>query len=176
MNLLDVVIAIPLLWGAWKGFNRGIIYEIAFILGLVLGLYAAFKLSGWAQAALQSVVDKSSSVPQWMAFIIVIAVIVLIFLFYAKLLEGILKAGDLNVVNKIAGALFGLLKFALVTSVVLHGLKSLEPHFNFINAQTKKESKLYEPVLSTATFLNPFFQDIKNEFKENLEGQEKLKL
>jgi membrane protein required for colicin V production len=170
MNILDIVIAIPLLWGAWKGFNRGIIYEIAFIVGLVLGLYAAFKFSGWAQQALQSVVDNGSAIPHWVAFIIVIAVIILIFLFYAKLLEGILKAGDLNVVNKIAGAIFGLLKFALVVSVVLYGLKSLEPHFNFINSQTKEESKLYEPVLSTATFLNPFLQDIKNEFKENLEG------
>lgn len=166
MNLLDIVIAIPLLWGAYKGFQRGVIYEIAFIIGLIIGLYAAFKLSGWVETMLLSVMDKDSMLPHWVSFVIVIGIILAIFLLYAKLLEGILKAGDLNVVNKIFGALFGLLKFALVVSVILWGLKSLEPQFNFINAQTKNESKLYEPVLKTATFLNPAFQDLKNEFEK----------
>ncbi len=171
MNILDVVIAIPLLWGAYKGFQRGVIYEIAFIIGLIIGLYAAFKLSGWVETMLHSVMDNNSSLPHWVSFFIVVGIILAVFLLYAKLLEGVLKAGDLNVVNKIFGALFGLLKFALVVSVILWGLKSLEPQFNFINNQTKSESKLYDPVLSTATFLNPAFQDFKNEFNEHLKEE-----
>jgi membrane protein required for colicin V production len=169
MNILDLVIAIPLLWGAYKGFQRGIIYEIAMILGLIVGLYAAFKLSGWVQSLLVSVVSKDSAIPHWLSFAIVSGVIMLVFILYARLLEGVLKAADMNAVNKIFGTIFGMLKFALVVSVVLWMLKSLEPSINFINDQTKKESKLYEPVLKTATFINPAFQDIKNEFKENLE-------
>lgn len=171
MNILDVVIAIPLLWGAYKGFQRGVIYEIAFIIGLIIGLYAAFKFSGWVETMLHSVVDASSTIPHWVSFIIVLGIILAIFLLYARLLEGVLKAGDLNAVNKIFGALFGILKFSLVVSVILWGLKSLEPQFNFINAQTKNESKLYPPILSTATFLNPAFQDLKNEFNEHLKEE-----
>jgi len=171
MNILDLVIAIPLLWGAYKGFQRGIIYEIAMILGLIVGLYAAFKLSGWVQSLLVSVVAKDSAIPQWLSFAIVSGVIMLVFILYARLLEGVLKAADMNAVNKIFGTIFGILKFALVVSVVLWMFKALEPHVNFINDQTKKESKLYEPVLKTATFINPAFQDIKNEFRENLEGK-----
>ncbi len=171
MNILDVVITIPLLWGAYKGFQRGVIYEVAFIIGLVIGLYAAFKLSGWVETMLLSVMDKGSMLPHWVSFIIVIGVIMAVFLLYAKLLEGILKAGDLNAINKIFGAIFGLIKFALVISVILWGLKSLEPQFNFINAQTKNESELYQPVLKTATFLNPAFQDFKNEFNEHLKEE-----
>ena len=171
MNILDIVIAIPLLWGAYKGFQRGVIYEIAFIIGLIIGLYAAFKLSGWVETFLKTIVDASSVIPHWVSFAIVVGVILAIFLLYAKLLEGVLKAGDLNAINKIFGALFGLLKFSLVVSVILWGLKSLEPQFNFINAQTKNESKLYEPVLSTATFLNPAFQDLKKEFNEHVKEE-----
>ncbi len=173
MNILDVVIAIPLLWGAYKGFKRGVVYEVAFIIGLIIGLYAAFKLSGWVEAMLVSFMDKDSMLPHWVSFFIVLGIIMAVFLLYAKLLEGILKAGDLNAINKIFGAVFGLLKFALVVSVILWGLKSLEPQFNFINNQTKTESKLYQPVLSTATFLNPAFQDLKNEFNQHLKQEEK---
>lgn len=166
MNILDIVIAIPLLWGAYKGFTRGIIYELAFIIGLIAGLYVALKFSGWVHDWLQKMVSPESSIPNWVSFVLVITVIILIFLLYAKLLEGILKAGDLNIFNKVFGAVFGMLKFALVVSIILWGLKSLEPGFNFINDQTKAESKLYEPVLKTTTFLNPAFQDLKNEFEK----------
>lgn len=172
MNILDIVVAIPLLWGAYKGFTRGIIYEVAFILGLIAGLYIAFKFSGWAHDWLQTVVSPGSNIPDWVSFLLIITVIILIFLLYAKLLERILKAGDLNIVNKIFGAAFGTIKFALVVSVILWGLKSLEPEFNFINEQTKSESKLYDPVLKTATFLNPAFQDLKNEFEKIEAGKE----
>ena len=169
MNILDLVIAIPLLWGAYKGFTRGLIYEIAMILGLIAGLYLAFKFSGLAQSWLQQFVSKDSVIPSWVGFFIVSGIIMAVFILYARLLEGVLKAGDLNVFNKIAGAVFGLLKYALVISVILWLLKSLEPHLNFINKETRKESVLYEPVLKTSTFLTPAFQDIKNEFRNNLE-------
>ncbi|MEZ5067751.1 MAG: hypothetical protein R2847_04355 [Bacteroidia bacterium] len=52
---------------------------------------------------------------------------------------------------------------------ILWLLKSLEPHLNFINKETRKESVLYELRLKTSTFLTPAFQDIKNEFRNNLE-------
>jgi membrane protein required for colicin V production len=170
MNILDLVLAVPLLWGAYKGFSRGIIYEVAMIIGLIAGLYLAFKFSGLVQGWLYKVVDSNSALPSWAGFFIVSGIILLVFLLYARLLEGVLKAGDLNAFNKIAGALFGLLKFALVLSVILWLLRSLEPHLNFINRQTKQESKLYEPVLKTSTFLTPALQDIKNEFRQNLDG------
>jgi membrane protein required for colicin V production len=169
MNILDLVIAIPLVWGIYKGWHRGIIYEIAMILGLVAGLYVAFKFSGLAESWLSSLVAKDSVLPHWLSFFIVTGVIMAVFILYARLIEGVLKAGDMNLVNKIFGALFGLLKFALVVSVLLWLLKALEPSINFINIQTKNESKLYDPVLKTATYLNPALQDIKNEFKQNLE-------
>lgn len=169
MNLLDLVIAIPLLWGAYKGFQRGFIFELAMIIGLVIGLYLAFKLSGLASGLLKNMVNSDSAVIPWVSFLIVLGIVLLIVILYAKLLERILKIADLNIFNKVAGALFGIFKFALVVSVILWGLKTLEHHFNFINQSTQKESLLYDPVLKTATWLNPAFQDIKKEFKENLD-------
>ncbi|HMR45872.1 MAG TPA: CvpA family protein [Bacteroidia bacterium] len=169
MNILDLFLAVPLLWGAYKGFTRGIIYEIAMILGLIAGLYVAFKFSGLVQGWIFQLVNKDSALPAWVGFFIVSGIIMAVFILYARLLEGILKAGDLNLFNKIIGGVFGLLKYALVLSVFLWLLKSLEPHLNFINTQTKKESKLYEPVLKTSTFLTPALQDIKNEFRQHIE-------
>ena len=43
MNFLDALIIAPLLWGAYKGFQKGLIFEIAMILGLIIGVYLGFK-------------------------------------------------------------------------------------------------------------------------------------
>ena len=168
MNLLDIIIAVPLLWGAYRGFKRGLIFEIFMIVGLVLGLYIAFKFSGLINGWVGKITSADSAVIPYLSIIIVFAAILLIMVFLAKFLENILSTGSLNIFNKVAGAVFGLTKFALIVSVVLWLLKSLEPHWNFINQNTKKESLLYEPVLKTATFLTPALQDIKEEFKEGL--------
>jgi membrane protein required for colicin V production len=168
VNILDIIIAIPLLWGAYRGFKRGFIFEIFMLIGLILGLYIAFKFSSLLNSWVSKIVSADSAVIPYMSFIIVFAAILLILILFAKLLENILKAVSLNALNQVAGAVLGIVKFALVMSVILWGFKSLEPHWNFINAATKKQSLLYEPVLKTASFLTPALQDIKEEFKEKV--------
>jgi len=168
MNLLDLILAIPLLWGAYRGFKRGFIFEIFMLIGLILGLYIAFKFSSLLNGWVSKMVDAGSAVIPYLSFFIVFAAILLILILFAKLLENILKAVSLNALNKVAGAVLGIIKFALVLSVILWSFKALEPHWNFINASTKKQSLLYEPILKTASFLTPALQDIKEEFKEKV--------
>lgn len=166
MNLLDVIIAIPLLWGAYRGFKRGLIFETLMIIGLIIGLYAAFKFSGLVQGLLKSFVNENSAVLPFVSFALVFAAVLLVMILLAKLLEKILKIASLNLFNQIAGALLGILKFGLVVSVVLWSFKALEPHWDFISSDMKKKSMLYEPVLKTTSFVTPALEDIKKEFKE----------
>jgi membrane protein required for colicin V production len=166
MNLLDVIIAIPLLWGAYRGFKRGFIFETLMIIGLIIGLYAAFKFSNLAQQLVKSLVEADSAILPIISFAFVFAAVLLVMILLAKLLENILKIASLNVFNQIAGALLGLFKFGLVVSVILWSFKALEPHWDFISSDMKNKSLLYEPVLKTASFITPALEDIKKEFKE----------
>ena len=59
MNYLDFIIAAPLLFGAWKGYQKGLIFEIAMIIGLILGFYLAFKFSGLIEHLVSGVVSNS---------------------------------------------------------------------------------------------------------------------
>lgn len=166
MNLLDVIIAIPLLWGTYRGFKRGLIFETLMIIGLIIGLYAAFKFSSLVQGLLKTFVQSDSAVLPFISFTFVFVAVLLVMILLAKLLENILKIASLNVFNRIAGAVLGLFKFGLVVSVVLWSFKALEPHWDFISSDMKNKSLLYEPVLKTASFITPALEDIKKEFKE----------
>lgn len=168
MNYLDFIIAVPLLWGAWKGWQRGIIFEIAMLIGIVLGLYLAFKVSSLFEGLVAKVVDASGNTLQYISFFLVFIAVVLIMVLFAKFLEGILKIGKLTAINQVAGAVFGLLKFALVVSVVLSVFRPVDAHLSLLSAKTKSESWLYRPVVSVSQYLFPALKDVQQEFSKRV--------
>lgn len=172
MNWLDAVIAVPVLWGAYKGFRRGLIFEVAMLIGIILGIYLGFKLSGWMSELLSGMIDKDSMLMPVVSFFILFAIIILIMVFLAKLLEGILKITSLNLFNKIGGALFGIIKFALVLSIIFWLLKPFNEKYQWVEDKYLKQSMLYNSVLKTGTFLQPVFIDIKEEFREHMSSKE----
>lgn len=167
MNFLDALIIAPLLWGAYKGFQKGLIFEIAMILGLIIGVYLGFKFSGLIYKLLQEVIPDEGQLLNYLSFFIVFGAILLIFIFYARLMEAVLKITSLNLFNKIAGALFGLLKFALAISVIFWLIKPMQNSVNIIPEKARKESMLYEYVLKIASSISPAVKDVKDEFREN---------
>ncbi|HEX5003553.1 MAG TPA: CvpA family protein [Bacteroidia bacterium] len=170
MNVLDLIIAVPLLYGAWKGFSKGLIFEVAMIAGLVAGIYLAFKFSDIAYGWMKPLIDGDERLLHIISFFVVIAVILLVFIFYARLMEAVLSVTSLNIFNKIAGALLGLIKLALAVSVIFWLIKPFEKHMNLIPAETRNGSVLYGPVLKLSTFLAPAIKDVKDVLNEKLNG------
>lgn len=168
MNWLDLLIVIPLIWGAYQGYKKGLVYMVLMLIGIVLGLYVAFKFSGLAVGFLAEHIKASKNALPYVAFFMVFAGIVLLIVLLAKFLEAVLKAASLSTFNKIAGGLLGIAKWGLIVSVFLGLLRSLENQVRIIPITTEKESKLYKPVLMFSAFLSPAFAEIKREFNENL--------
>lgn len=168
MNYLDFIIAVPLIWGAYKGFQRGIIFEIAMIIGVVLGLYLAFKVSSLFEGLIGKVVNEQGNTLHMITFFLIFITVVLIMILLAKFMEGILKIGNLNLFNKVAGAFFGLLKFALVISVILSVFRPVDAQLGLLSAKTKSESWLYQPVISVSQYLFPALKDVQQEFSKRV--------
>ncbi len=66
-----------------------------------------------------------------------------------------LEGMALSAANKIAGAIFGALKFAMVISVIIFVMDAIEKSYPFISVKTKEESVLYKPVGKIAPTLIP---------------------
>ncbi|HNQ11685.1 MAG TPA: CvpA family protein [Bacteroidia bacterium] len=167
MNILDLILAIPLVIGFIKGMQKGILYEVAMIIGVVLGIYFGFKFTDWVSALISSISDNKK-VLAFISFLLVLVIIITIMVLLAKLFESALKAMTLNWTNKLAGGLFGLIKFGIVLSIFLWMLKTVEPYWNFINQSTKEESVLYDKILKIASMIKPAITDVQNEFNEKV--------
>ncbi|MBD79686.1 MAG: colicin V production protein [Crocinitomicaceae bacterium] len=155
MNVLDIIIIIPLLYGGFKGFTRGFIIEITSIAGLVLGIYCGIYFSDYAADFISQYFELGSSVLQFASFITTFVVIVMGIHLIGKALEKAANLVALKLVNKLFGAGFGILKFSIIVSVLVVVVDSIDQRFGFIPSESKNESKLYAPLASITPTLVP---------------------
>ncbi|MFZ9943537.1 MAG: CvpA family protein [Bacteroidia bacterium] len=174
MNFFDAIICVPLIYGAYAGFQKGLLFEIAMILGLIIGVYLGFKCSDLVYGFLSKVLDAGPTVLHVISFLIVLASILLIFIFYARLMEAVLKITSLNFFNKVAGAVLGIAKFAMAVSVLFWLIKPFEGKVDVIPEKSRKESLLYPYILSASSFITPVIEDVKDEFDENFGAAESV--
>ena len=104
MNYIDILIAVLLLIGIIRGFLKGFIFELAVLAVLFLGMYAAFRFSGYIQPWVSRTLDASAaSVTYLSSFILFLLIAVGVF-FLAKLFEGLVNIAALGIFNKIGRA------------------------------------------------------------------------
>ena len=137
MNYLDIIFAVPLLWGIIRGFRKGLVIEIASLIAIIAGVYGAIHFSYFISEKL----NLTSEYAALISFAITFVLIVVIIFLFAKLLEKSMNLLALGFFNKLAGALFSMLKFAFILSVLLLIIDKASPGKPLISEETRKESK-----------------------------------
>lgn len=161
MNYIDIIIAIPLLWGLYKGFTKGIILEAAALIALGLAIWGAVKFHDFVTVWMRESLHWTYKYVPIVSFALIF-IGVLIFVFtIAKLLERIVKAVSLGFLNKLAGGVFGILKFGLILSVIIFLLNAVERNYSFIPPDVKNKSLLYKPVGEIAPLIIPGLKESK---------------
>ena len=161
MSKIDIILLIPILWGAYKGFTKGLITEIASLLALLLGVYGTFKLSSYATPYVQKFLKISESWVSVVAFALVFVAIVLLVFLLGKILDWLVSFIALGFVNKIGGIAFGILKFVFIMSLVLTFIIPINNKFELVSEEILEESVLFEPVSKLAPFIIPIIKDSK---------------
>ena len=175
MNYLDIAISAPILYGLIKGVSNGLIKEITGLLSLILGVYIAVNFSIFLEPHLIGVFNNYEHVKPILAFSILFIATIVIVKVIGILANKITKALALGFISRIFGAVFGLLKLALVVSFLL----TMETRFELISNDTKQSSQLYKPTSNLLEILAPHFVAHKNTFEKiqdtTKDATEKLK-
>lgn len=173
MNYFDIIIIIPLLWGAFKGFKKGLIIEVASFTALFLGVWGGVKFSSISAQYLGEMFSVSEKIMPLVSFAITFILIVIAVFSLAKLLERVIKMVALGLVNKIAGAAFGVLKFTLIISIILTLVNNINSEVEFIESEMENSSLLYKPISSLAPRIIPGLKNISiNGVVENVLKEE----
>jgi membrane protein required for colicin V production len=165
MNYFDILFIIPLLWGAYKGFTKGLIVSVASLLALLLGIYGAIRFSGLTRTWVSDTIDVQANYVPLIAFALTFVGIVVAIHFIAKLIHKLVEAIALGWLNTIAGILFGILKTTFILSIIIFVLEKVDHKGAFIPNETKEKSLLYRPIQIIAPSIFPSLKAFELEDK-----------
>ncbi|MCG8387676.1 MAG: CvpA family protein [Cytophagales bacterium] len=119
MNLLDIVLAVILLFAAYKGFQRGFLLEVIAVAAFVLAVLGGFKLLHWGMELLGQYFNLHGEILPYVSFVLIFIAIVLIVNVIGRFLKKIVDMTLLGPVDSIAGAVISMIKWAFGISIIL---------------------------------------------------------
>lgn len=173
MNILDIIFLIPLLFALYRGFKKGLVHLIASLAALILGIFGAIKLRPVFAALLDSIFNISPDHMNVIAFAVAFVSIVLVVHLAAFLVDRLIKAVALNLVNRLLGMAFGLLFTAFVISMILWPVNEVNKEKQIIKPRHIEGSLLYKPLSAFAPAVFPYLkrQDWKQYIPKKKEKQ-----
>lgn len=152
MNILDIIIGVILLLFALAGLRKGLIIEAFYLASIIIGIYGAMFFSDAMSDWLSEVINVAPEYLALVAFIITFIIFLIIIRFLGRMISGLIEAIHLGFIDKIGGFVFGLIKGALLLSILIMTLNI----FNIgelVDKDTRKNSALYTHVENIANTL-----------------------
>ena len=148
MSSLDYILLTPILFGLLRGLLRGFVKELLALVSIVAGVIAA----KYGSAPVAEVLTTSFSIPdRWIAYIVLFFAVAALCTLLRKIIMRFINNLDLGGFNRLLGAAFGALKWALVVSVCLNLLAMIEDKVPVIKPEEKQASAVYAPLYSLAS-------------------------
>jgi len=157
MNFLDILIIVPMIWYGFKGFRKGLVFEVAGIVALIVGTWIAINFSN----KVGEIIGLSGKYVDIIAFIITFGSVIFLVFIFAKFIEKVVTFVVPEFLNNIGGLIIGSLKIALIASILLYFITSMDKFELFLKRDIKDGSILYSPVSSIAPILFPEFRKIE---------------
>ena len=126
MSVFDLVILIPLLVGAYKGFRDGLIIEVFSFLALILGIIGGFKLLHVVMSFMREEWGLDGAWLPFVAFLIIFAGIILLTNVTGKALSKLVNVTALGIFDKLGGAVLAVFKYALALSILIWILDNMD--------------------------------------------------
>ena len=150
---LDVVIASPILWGIYNGYQKGLISQVLGIISLVIGIYMGIHHGNLVFFLLEGKV--SDSYIPIISFAIIFITIVVLGILLSKVIEKMLAFIQLKQLNKIGGIVFGVLKVLLFLLAGIYFFEKWDTKNSIIKSETKNESVLYPLLVKSSSIILP---------------------
>ena len=167
MNVFDIIVSLALGFGFFKGFKNGLIVEVSSLGALFLGILGAVKFSSFVVEQIKVFFDWNPMAIKTISYLLVFILIVYGVSVLAKGLTKILSQASLGLFNKLLGSIFGVLKWAVLTSVVLFFIIKINQWITIIDQELINQSILYGPITELGEYLfnwgNKFTEELPND-------------
>lgn len=161
--IIDLIYLVLLAIAVIKGWQRGLIIAVFSVIGIVVGIAAALKLSTLVAGYLGDTTSISAQWLPFLSFVVVFIIAILLVRWGANLLEATIEVALLGWVNKLGGILLYIIIYTLAFSVLLFYMAQLK----LVEAETISHSvcwpyvqPLGPKVIDSIGKLLPVFKDM----------------
>lgn len=171
MKTLDIILLIPLVFGAVLGFRKGLLIELIGIVAFILAIIAGFKLMEVGMVYLAEYIDGFNEILPFLSFIIIFLAIILLINMLGKLLKKMIDMTILGGFDSVAGAIVGVLKWAIGVSILLWLCSNFGVELPGQNEELilyPYLSELGPNIISSFDTVLPFAQEMLDSIKELL--------
>ncbi len=130
MQVIDIMLLIPILFGAYKGYQKGFIMELIQVVAFVLGIVVGLKLIHLGVYYLKPYTGDLNGWLPVISFLTIFIGTIFLAKWAGKVLKKFVKAVLLGWLDKLMGAILSMLKWAIALSFILWAARSvnLTPH------------------------------------------------
>lgn len=148
MSTFDYFLLIPILFGAFMGFRKGLLMELVSLLALVLAILGGLKFLNVALPVVRDFVGDVGVLP-YLTFIVVFIAIILIVYLTGFILKKAIDFTPFGFFDNFLGAILGALKWCFAISLLLYvsDIAGIS-----ITEETASESIVYPVVLKTTPY------------------------
>jgi membrane protein required for colicin V production len=167
--MLDLLLLVPLVYGGVRGLYNGFVKTIGSFVGLVVSILVAYLFADALSVIISQLFALTGEQSYVVSYIILLFVALLVCTLIVKALDGLVSFISLGWLNKLLGAIFGVLKYAIFLSLIIHLVEIVDVHYKKSPSQTRDQSVVYQSVRSVVPSIMPyihFYNDAKNERTE----------
>ena len=150
MSNIDIILLLPIVYGLVRGLMRGVVKEVSAIVSVVLGIIMARLFANDMTMFLHKYLSWDLSVLQVVSYGLLFLLVTLALNLTAVALSKLLQVISMGWLNRLLGALFGAIKWALVLSIIVNGILVVDGKFGFLKKDIRKETLLVEPLEKVA--------------------------
>ncbi len=143
MIYLDIFLGLIITWGAYNGFSKGLVKELTSVLSIISGIFLAKNFYPYLDIKLKTIFESESSFISILSSMIILSLTIMIFKIIARFLTKFLKLIALGLLNRIAGAVFGIIKSVLLLCIVIFIFSKINNITAAIENATLNQSLLY---------------------------------
>jgi len=169
LSTFDILLALPLAYGIFQGYRKGLLQEVVSVIALLLGFILGLKLLTAAIPVVQEFIGRAHGLLPFISFLLVFVLILLSMRLLGVVLKKLLDVTPFGTFDNVLGGALGGLKWCLVISLLLYvvGLVGLG-----VSPATAQSSAIYPFVLKSTpvaldglSWLLPFVKALLASFK-----------
>jgi membrane protein required for colicin V production len=159
MNYIDMFIMVLLIYAVVRGMVRGLVLQLASLASLIVGIYIALRFSGFTTHFLSSRWAMDYEYLYLVSLALTFSIVFILIHLLGKWIDTLVETAHLSFINKLAGALFNVLKVVVIAGVILVLIDRIDNRVKILPKNAREGSFFYKPVTGLVRLIFPRLDD-----------------